>query len=236
MKNLTKAGIVLSVIWLAMMTLLIWIKWEDLPRLDLNEWGDFLAGVMAPLALFWLVLGYLQQGEELRLNTEALKAQQEELGRQVAETAALVAQSERQAAAAEQLALATMSEAQQVALQESMEAMPIFRPAGGYGTGGNYYINLKNAGATVKDLSASCSNGPSIRIIPADVFEAGMEGKLRVESVTAWPFQFLIRFTDKFNKKHVKYFEMKEQFKFVESVDVQQMLQADDPASGGTAS
>ena len=49
--------------------------------MTLNEWGDFLAGTTAPLALFWLVIGYFQHGEELRLNTEALNAQKEELRR-----------------------------------------------------------------------------------------------------------------------------------------------------------
>lgn len=49
--------------------------------LTLNEWGDFLAGAFAPPAFLWLILGYLQQGEELKHSTEALKAQKEELNR-----------------------------------------------------------------------------------------------------------------------------------------------------------
>lgn len=44
-----------------------------------NELGDFLAGSFSPLAFLWLVLGYLQQQEELQQNTEALRLQAAEL-------------------------------------------------------------------------------------------------------------------------------------------------------------
>lgn len=33
---------------------------------DLNEMGDYLAGAFAPVAFLWLILGYMQQGHELR--------------------------------------------------------------------------------------------------------------------------------------------------------------------------
>ncbi len=48
-------------------------------RLDLNELGDFLAGVVGPLALFWLVLGFFQQGKELQNSVAALRLQTREL-------------------------------------------------------------------------------------------------------------------------------------------------------------
>jgi hypothetical protein len=40
--------------------------------LKLNEKGDFLAGLFSPLAFLWLVLGFVQQGQELRLQIEEL--------------------------------------------------------------------------------------------------------------------------------------------------------------------
>lgn len=46
---------------------------------SLNEFGDFLAGSFAPLAFYWLVLGYYLQGKGIQQNTEALKLQQVEL-------------------------------------------------------------------------------------------------------------------------------------------------------------
>jgi hypothetical protein len=44
-----------------------------------NEVGDFLAGAFSPLAFAWLVLGFIQQGIELRQNSAALLLQAEEL-------------------------------------------------------------------------------------------------------------------------------------------------------------
>jgi Fe2+ transport system protein B len=51
--------------------------------MPLNNLGDFLAGVFGPLAIFWLILGFLQQGKELQQNTEALEMQADELKKSV---------------------------------------------------------------------------------------------------------------------------------------------------------
>jgi len=78
---LTWIGIVASTSWVS-----FWYGYyqSKIPEagLLLNELGDFLAGVMSPLALFWLVIGYFQQGEELQQNTKALLAQERELSKQ----------------------------------------------------------------------------------------------------------------------------------------------------------
>lgn len=110
-------GIIVSAIWLCAFSLLILLKRHTIGDLTLNEWGDLFSGFAAPLALVWLVIGYVQQGEELRLNTraleaqqeefrlntEALKGQQEELKNQVAATLALTENTARHARAAEEL-------------------------------------------------------------------------------------------------------------------------------------
>lgn len=48
-------------------------------QLGLNERGDFLAGVVSPIALLWLVLGYFLQRLELRASRDALLLQAKEL-------------------------------------------------------------------------------------------------------------------------------------------------------------
>lgn len=48
------------------------IKRGELPS-SLNEFGDFIAGAFAPLAFFWLVRGYYQQGAELQAQALELK-------------------------------------------------------------------------------------------------------------------------------------------------------------------
>ncbi len=220
MKKLTVIGSVLSTIWCGFFIALVYFKWNSIADLKLNEWGDFFAGAVAPLGFFWLVLGYLQQGEELRLNTDALKAQQKELERQVHETALLAEHSERQAAAAEQLALATLSESQRAALKEKMDALPVFRQAGGSGGSydGNTVLRIRNAGGTVTNLSATRSNGGSIRISPPNLFEAGTTGTLVFSNQPSWPFSFSISFTDKFGNTAIKNYELTSQFDFTERI------------------
>ena len=56
--------------------------WELLRAGNLNELGDFLAGLFTPLAFGWLVYGYLLQSSELRLQREELTLTREQLGKQ----------------------------------------------------------------------------------------------------------------------------------------------------------
>ena len=58
--------------------------------MPLNEIGDFLAGFFSPVAFLWLVVGYFQQGEELKLNTRALELQVNELKKSVEQQKELV--------------------------------------------------------------------------------------------------------------------------------------------------
>jgi hypothetical protein len=80
-------GFILTVLWFVMFIWQAGMSWEGIidlqfdgfKALSLNEKGDFLAGLFAPVAFLWLVLGYRQQGKELQQNTEALRMQAEEL-------------------------------------------------------------------------------------------------------------------------------------------------------------
>jgi len=87
-------GLILSGVWSLTVLATAYLLWPD-NGLTLNELGDFLAGTMAPLAIFWLVLGFLQQGDELKQNTEALKLQAEELRQSVEQQKELVATNEK---------------------------------------------------------------------------------------------------------------------------------------------
>ena len=66
------------------------INLDEFNSLKLNEKGDFLAGVFSPLAFLWLVYGYLQQGRELKQNTESLRIQAIELRNSVEEQKKLI--------------------------------------------------------------------------------------------------------------------------------------------------
>jgi hypothetical protein len=66
-KWLVPVGLVVTLIWLV--AGITWIALRsDWPEkgLQANAWGDVFAGIFAPIAFAWLVLGYFQQGDELR--------------------------------------------------------------------------------------------------------------------------------------------------------------------------
>ena len=56
--------------------------WCLLREGELNVLGDFLAGVLTPVALFWLIFGYFLQNKELGLQREELKEARKALGSQ----------------------------------------------------------------------------------------------------------------------------------------------------------
>jgi hypothetical protein len=86
-------------IWICLWVSVLYCGWGPASDMVLNEWGDFLAGVSAPLAFLWLVIGYFQQGDELGLNTKALKQQERALQLQVEELKQSVEQQNKSAIA-----------------------------------------------------------------------------------------------------------------------------------------
>lgn len=52
-------------------------------KINLNEVGDYIAGVAAPVAFLWLVKGFYQQSEQLKINNLSLAAQLQELNNSV---------------------------------------------------------------------------------------------------------------------------------------------------------
>ena len=92
----TSLGVAATCIWLLAVAYLALRDLGALASMSPNEWGDFLAGSFAPLAFLWLVLGYLQQGDELRLSTEALRLQADELKNSVQQQRELVEVSRQQ--------------------------------------------------------------------------------------------------------------------------------------------
>ncbi|QDP19492.1 hypothetical protein [Sphingomonas xanthus] len=78
-RRLPLIGLVLTAAYLAGLVLYLVIQGQNPADLPLNELGDFLGGVASPLAFLWLVLGYFQQGREIRLSSKALQLQAKEM-------------------------------------------------------------------------------------------------------------------------------------------------------------
>lgn len=71
-------------------------RFDELIVLKLNEIGDLAAGVFGPAAFLWLVLGYVQQGKELKLSSDALRLQADELKASVEQQSIMAAAATRQ--------------------------------------------------------------------------------------------------------------------------------------------
>lgn len=89
-KKLEFWGVLGTVIYLLIIATTVVFKFDGFLKLELNELGDFLAGAFGPVAFLWLVLGFLQQGRELRLSSDALQLQAQELKNSVDQQRELV--------------------------------------------------------------------------------------------------------------------------------------------------
>lgn len=92
-------------------------RFSEFTSLKLNELGDFLAGSFGPIAFLWLVLGFLQQGRELKLSTDALKLQAAELKNSVEQQSIMAAAATQQIESQRQVLQLQISE-----IERSMSA------------------------------------------------------------------------------------------------------------------
>ncbi len=76
---LSTIGILATLAYVALLAWAFGGRLAELRSLEPNHLGDFLAGAFGPLAILWLILGYFQQGIELRENSRALDLQAAEL-------------------------------------------------------------------------------------------------------------------------------------------------------------
>jgi hypothetical protein len=89
-KHLGLAGIIITSAYFILIYYYAGSQLSDLHKLELNQFGDFLAGIFGPVAIFWIVLGFFQQGQELKNSVETLKLQAKELAASVTQQAELV--------------------------------------------------------------------------------------------------------------------------------------------------
>lgn len=166
-KNLTRIGILVTLLYLAAVVVLGWSKWDGFLDMELNEVGDFLAGVVGPLALLWLILGYFQQGQELRLSTEALRQQADELKQSVEHQQALVEVTKRQVDVQLE-AFAEERKKERDALRPKMSLQAGGRVVSGGGTEAQF--KLENFGYRATDVVVEIFVGD--RVLPAKSYAA----------------------------------------------------------------
>ena len=96
MTKRTAIGTIVTILWIGAGLIYAYFCRDLILAMEPNEFGDFLAGAFSPLAFLWLIIGYMQQGEELSLNTEALRLQSDELRQSVEQQRQLVAATREQ--------------------------------------------------------------------------------------------------------------------------------------------
>ena len=119
-QHMAEIGGALTIVYLVGITALTWGRIATLSAMPLNEIGDFFAGAFGPVAFLWLVLGYLQQGDGLRLSTKALELQADELRQG---TEALLLQAQELKNSVEQQSIMAAAATQQIEAQK--EALEI---------------------------------------------------------------------------------------------------------------
>ncbi|WP_417667526.1 hypothetical protein [Pseudidiomarina sp.] len=182
---MTKIGIIITILYVAVIGLFRWNSFPELATMPLNEFGDFFAGVFGPLMLFWLILGYMQQQSELRQNTKALELQADELKRSVEQHKELVKATKEQVQA--DLKALEIEE-----IRSLREAHPHFTITGaGKGmsqsTKKTFNIHLLNSGQPASGVFFTTD--PEIKQIPQNsivhYFETGKKHKLTWDSHTS---------------------------------------------------
>lgn len=153
----------LTVIWLFLVVGSSAVNWQAFCDMGPNEWGDFLAGTFSPLALFWLVAGYMQQAEALRLNTHEIKLQRRalllqhrELAEQVKATLKVAAHSEQQAEASVALVELSKLEREDKEREQMMKLQPQFKLSVKTNGVAGCAFELRNAGERALDVSVRC--------------------------------------------------------------------------------
>jgi hypothetical protein len=142
-------GLLFTALYFAFVYWLLAARWIEILAMTPNNIGDLLAGIFGPLAILWLVLGFFQQGIELRQNTRALDQQAQELKNSVEQQKELVAIAKRQV----DTALESLREERERHVQAASPSFH-FSANGSAGSGAStvYHLLLLNAGAPVANV------------------------------------------------------------------------------------
>lgn len=191
--NLKKLGFWLSGIWITSIAIYAWIGQKDFWELELNEFGDFLAGSIAPIAFLWFVLAFFQQSKELKQNTKMLNLQKEEL------------RLTREEMAKQSHQLTLQSNYMELEIKrEEIKAMPklVFIGPKGVNEGPGYFkmeIPFKNIGGSALSLSISSpENNLQELIISEATLEKGGMGQISIKSTSSniFPLDVSLTFTN----------------------------------------
>lgn len=152
MSRLGWFGVAVTVAYVAVFGWFFASQLLQLDNLKPNELGDFFAGAFGPVAFFWLVLGFFQQGAELKNSVETLKLQATELKNSVEQQRELVLVSREQI----ELDRETILNQREQYHREMNPVFVVSRNGGqATGLGRMFRISILNKGEMASDVSIS---------------------------------------------------------------------------------
>lgn len=89
-------GCIFTALWVVIVVVVVYPRMDDLSTMSLNALGDFLAGVVAPLILIWVIIGIYQTQDDLRLQIKEISQMANASARQAQATEASVEWSKEQ--------------------------------------------------------------------------------------------------------------------------------------------
>jgi hypothetical protein len=188
MKFASGLGAVASVLWLVAAGYAAVRQLRAPEPLPLNAWGDFVAGATAPLAFFWLILGYVQ-------NTNALREQERALQRQLQESSRIHVSLER--------AISVLSPGSPASVQPLKFLNVVAHP-------GFLGITMINAGGAISDLRVLSEGSQELHLkVPTSdgvrdvttrsavsILEPNDRLQIYLIEPVSYPYHFGLRFRD----------------------------------------
>lgn len=176
-----RVGVIGTIVWIALACLYAVFKFPAIVQLRPNELADLFAGASAPLAFLWIVVGYMHQSAELRLQVRELSCQVE---------------------ASRQMANAASAEG----ARARRRVQPILVSDGGSGKGNVATdLRLRNMGAQATNVTLGETRG-NLRLVPfsRSALPGGSTFTLRIERPD--PGWFQIRYTDGHQEENALWF------------------------------
>lgn len=193
---LTILGVIVTIAYSISIAILMGDRVNQLRTIPLNELGDFLAGVFGPLAIFWLILGFLQQGKELQQSTQALELQAKELNNSVQQQKHLVEVSRLQMEAE----VDSLKYERQKQLDVAKPRI-VFGGIGGITSHGrtNFYSEAKNFGGHIINVTLKADTNIELSPSVIALWETNKEIRFEwryINGDSKETANFLIRYTD----------------------------------------
>ena len=159
--NLGALGIKLTKLYLiflfAGVPVLAFLGAIEISPVTLNEFGDLFAGAFGPLAIFWVVLGFFQQGHELRNSVATLELQANELANSVEQQKELVEVTREQLEHERQLMVSNLEHRRD---ENRPKLIVSYNPS--VRTGANqakYELRVQNTGGSLSCVQISVKSG-----------------------------------------------------------------------------